>query len=163
MHRLDGAIAASETLKLQHGHHPAADIGVMNDRIGHHRARIAIADHPSVVQHDQTAADPHHLFEIVLDQHHGDAAPVHRGNGLDLPGGLGMVEAGQRFVEQDDPRIDRQSARDLEPLHLAERQRASQLSLGAGQSDLAEDVGRTLILAAPIDCSIARNGLEVRR
>ena len=39
----------------------------------------------------------------------------------------------------------------FEPLHLAERQRAGQLALGAGQSDQGDYIGRTLALAAPID------------
>jgi hypothetical protein len=54
------------------------------------------------------------------------------GNGLDLLRRLGVVETGQRFVEQNHLGIDRQRAGDFEPLHLAERQRARLLALGAG-------------------------------
>src|SRR6185312_11648711 len=87
----------------------------------------------------------------MLDQNHGDTALVHIRNGLDLPGRLGLVEARQWLVEQDDVRLDRKGALELEPLHLAERQRASQLSLRASQSNPAEDFGRALTLAAPFD------------
>ena len=44
-------------------------------------------------KHDQAAADPHHLFQIVLDQHDGDATGMNLGDGLDLLRGLGMIEA----------------------------------------------------------------------
>src|SRR3984957_13447734 len=132
-------------------HHPATDIGVMHDRIGHHLARLAVADYLPVVQYDQAPADSYHLFQIVFDQNHGNALAVHLGDGLDLFRCFGMIESGQRFIKQNDLRIDGERARHFEPLHLAERQRARELALGTSQPDLRENPGGTLVLAAPVD------------
>ena len=104
-----------------------------------------------VIQDNKTAADTHDLFKIMLDQNHRDAASVDIGNGLDLLCGLGVVEAGQRLIQQDHFRIDRKRPRQFEPLQLAERQCTGKLALGTAQSDLVQDIRGPLAFAAPID------------
>ena len=66
------------------GSSSAADIGFVHNRIGHDRLRLAVADHLAVVQHNQPPTVAHDLFEIVLDQNHGNALGVDRADDLDL-------------------------------------------------------------------------------
>src|ERR1700746_1774578 len=95
-------------------HHLAPDIGLMHDRIGDDLVRFAVADDKPVIEHDQAAADAHHLFEIVLDQNHRDAALMNRADGLDLPGSLSVVEASKGLIEEDDLRMDGKGPRQTE-------------------------------------------------
>ena len=82
----------------------------------------------------------------MLNQHDGHALGIHAGDGLDLPRGFGLVEPGERLVEQDDLRIDGECPRHFEPLHLTERQRAGKLAFRAGQADANENLGRAFAL-----------------
>jgi hypothetical protein len=123
----------------------------MHHRIRHHLVRDAVADDPSVVQDDEPAADPHHLFQIVLDQEDRNAMPLYLGNGFDLRRSLGAVKTGERFIEQNDFWFDRQCASDFEPLHLTERQRTCELAFAAGKSDAREDLGSARFLPAPVE------------
>src|SRR5271170_906223 len=97
---------------------PTSDIGLMHDRIGHDRLRGAIADHATLVQHNKSSATAHHLFKIVLDQHHRYALSMHGGDGLYLTSSFGLVEACQRLVEQHDLRVDCERARNFQTFHL---------------------------------------------
>ena len=125
----------------------AADIRLLHDAIGHDVLRDTIADDPTFVKHDQAPAAAHHLFEIMFDQDDGDPLSVHGGNGLDLLRSFGLVESGERLIEQDDLRIDGECARDFEPLHLTKRQRARELAAGPAQADLHQNIGGTFALA----------------
>jgi len=62
-----------------------------------------------------------------------------------------MVEACKRFIKQNDLRLDRQGARNLEPLQLTERQRARESAFAAGEPDARENFGGAFTLLAPID------------
>ena len=76
----------------------------------------------AVVQHDQPPTDAHDLFEIVLDQNHGNALGVDRADDLDLSSGFHVVEPGERLVQQDHA-ADRRRAR--APLRAASAGRAA--------------------------------------
>src|ERR1700730_14531123 len=57
---------------------PRAEISVAHARIRHDLARRPVCNDLSLVEHDQTAAHPQDLREVVLDQHGGDAACIDR-------------------------------------------------------------------------------------
>ena len=63
-----------------------------------------------------------------------------------------LVEARQRLVEQDHPRIDGQRPRHLQPLHLTERQAAGKLALSVPASPTwLQNLGGALALAPAVD------------
>ena len=84
----------------------------------------------------------HHRLHDVLDHHDGDAA---RGDGADHRhhvADLGRVEPGQDLVEQQQPRLDRQRARELQPLAAGDGERRGRLVELRAKADRASDVAR---------------------
>jgi hypothetical protein len=86
----------------------------------------------------------------VLHQHDRHAAPLDLGDGFNLRCSLGVIEARQRLIEQNDLWFDRKRAGDFEALHLTKRQRSRELALGAGKAHPDEDLGGAAVLLRPI-------------
>src|SRR5947209_7262349 len=126
------------------------EIGGTHVRLPHHVARQAVADHAAVRQHDQSAAGADNLLEIVLDEEDRDTVRVDLRDHVDLLGSLGIVEAGERLVEEHDRRVEGERAGDLQPLQLAERQRSGELALAAGEPDLPQDRCGALPFRLPV-------------
>jgi hypothetical protein len=84
--------------------------------------RLAFGQLAPVVEHDDVLRHLHHQLHVVLDQHHGDAA--RRGAAdelLDLVR-LVRVQSRRRLIQQQQPRLGGERARDLEALERAVRQ-----------------------------------------
>ena len=67
-------------------------------------------------QHEHVLGEAHHRLHHVLDHHDGDAAFADRADHRHHVAHLGRIEAGQHLVEQQQLRLDRQRARELQPL-----------------------------------------------
>src|SRR5579863_7048398 len=98
---------------------PTADVCLAYYSISHHFLGRTVANNAAIIEHDEAPARAHHFLKIVLSQHDSDPLCVDVGDCLDLPRSFGLIEPGQRLVEQDDLRIDGKRPRDLEPFHLA--------------------------------------------
>jgi hypothetical protein len=131
--------------------HSTPDICFLNARVGYDRLRGAVADHPTIVEHDQSLAAPQHFLEIMLDQNYGYALCMNGCDSLYLPCSLGLIQTGQRFIEENDVRIKRERAGDFKPFHLTERQRAGELPFGAGKSDADEEGRGAFVLRPPFN------------
>ena len=119
------AVAGLEALDVQRSARStgAPQIGAHHLAIGPHLVGPPVGDDPAEVERDHLVADPHDQIHVMLDEEHRDAAPV--ADGADLVGqpvDLLVVEAGGRFVEEQELRTHGERARQLHPLAHAERQ-----------------------------------------
>ena len=90
----------------------------------HHVLEPSRLQRPPVVQHAQPVAEELGLFEVVRDQHHGDAdlaAKLHELEPEPPPGEL--IDGRERLVEQQDPGVARQRSRERDPLALSSGER----------------------------------------
>ena len=76
---------------------------------------------PEVEHRDPVAALGDHVHD-VLDDHDGLDAVPQRLDDLDELEDLGLHEAGADLVHEQDARLERQRARQLEPLELQQRE-----------------------------------------
>ncbi len=67
-------------------------------------------------QHVDVLGQPHHRLHDVLDHHDGDAAVADGADHRHDVADLGRVEPGQHLVEQQQLRLGRERAGELEPL-----------------------------------------------
>ena len=108
---------------LNHGADPFAAEQRGQFRLETHAWQIALGKHPPAFQHDDVRGEPHHVFELVGDQHHRQcqfvAQPFEVGQQLTA---LGRVDRSQRLIEQQQPRLGQQRAPERDPLPLAARQ-----------------------------------------
>src|SRR5580765_885823 len=74
---------------------PLAEIGLADGGVRHHVVRGAVGDDPALIEHEEPAAHPHDLRQIVLDQHGRNAPGVDAGDDIDLLRRLSMVQPGQ--------------------------------------------------------------------
>ena len=114
-----------------------AEIGAANAGIGADFRRCAGCDRPAAVEDVDALAEVHHQGHVVLD--HQDAAIVFGPDVDDEVAQLvrfGRREAGRRFVEQKEARIDRERAgkADAPLLAVAESGRGTMRLLGQPSS-----------------------------
>ena len=85
-------------------------------------------DDPALRQHTDVLAQAHHRLHHVLDHQDRDAARrgCARTTGIDVAD-LGRVQAGQHLVEQQQPRLGRERAGELQPLAAGDRQARGRL------------------------------------
>ena len=140
-HGGDGAVAHDESRTRREAARPrslqpfGAEIGAADAGIGADFRRRAGCDRPAAVEHVDALAEIHHQRHVVLDHQH--AATV---LGPDVEDelaqlvGLGRGQAGRRFVEQKETRIDRERAgkADAALLAVAETGRRAMRLLGRG-------------------------------
>ena len=81
----------------------------------------ALAEHPAGVQHCDDAREPAHEVHVVLD-HDDRAVPADRLQQVAGLVALLVAHAGDRLVEQQQPRVLHQQHADLQPLLLAVRE-----------------------------------------
>ena len=96
----------------------------------------------------------------MLDQHDGDALRRKRSHQIGHGRGFAAAEAGQRLVEQQELRIERNRAADLQALALAERQRRGDCSRLRRQPDALADRLRLLARRLRERLVRARHGLS---
>src|SRR5690606_17016124 len=83
---------------------------------------LARRQHPPLAQNVRAVADFQRFPHVVVGDEHADAALLQMADqALDLDDGNG-IDAGERFVEQDETRPARERARDLEAPALAARE-----------------------------------------
>ena len=90
--------------------------------------------------------DPHHEPHVVLDEEHGEVEVVAhlRDERAELRDLL-VVEAAGRLVEQQEPRLGRERARELDALQRPERQSGDRPARDIGDADVVEDLERTRV------------------
>ncbi len=129
--------------------------------IGQHRGRIAFRDLAAEIQHHDAVGDIHHHAHVVLDHHHGHAElfveidDVARHVLLFLE-----VHAGHRLVEQDQLRLQRHGAGELDALAQAVGQGAGG---GLAHRLQVEEIDDLLDLAAMLELLAPRAGQPVQR
>ena len=129
--------------------------------IGQHRGRIAFGDLAAEIQHHDAVGNIHHHAHVVLDHHDGHAElfvevdDVARHVLLFLE-----VHAGHRLVEQDQLRLQRHGARELDALAQAVGQGAGG---GLAHRLQVEEIDDLLHLAAMLEFLAPRAGQPVQR
>ena len=107
-----------------------AEVRADDPLVGLDLGRRADRDRHAEVEHEDAVGDLHDHPHVVLDEQHSELAlaaqAAHERGDL---GALGGVHAGDRLVEQHQPRLHRQAARQLDALAVAV---GEQLHLGAG-------------------------------
>ena len=83
-----------------------AEIGLPHFWMGAYLGRAASGDHLTVGHDRQSIGECEHRIHVMLDEQDGTAF-LQAGNQPDHAFSLGLSHAGQRFVEQDHPRIGR--------------------------------------------------------
>ena len=112
----------------------------------------AFGDLLAFVHDDDTVGETHHHLELVLDQQDRQAFGFQFGDQPLHFAGLGRVHAGGRFVEQQQPRLERQRTRDFDTAPVGVGQAVSRL-IDAAAADARRTVpGSPLPLraAAPL-------------
>ena len=97
-----------------------AEIGALHMGIVEHGRRIALGDLAAEVQHHNSVGDIHDHAHVVLDHHDGHAALFVEID--DVAGHVLLffeVHAGHRLIEQDQLRLQRHRARQLDALAQA--------------------------------------------
>ena len=123
--RLDLAVIGPQILDVEHRGHWSLlpEIGLDDIRVGLHLGRRSLGELAAEIQRDDVVGDRHHETHVMLDQQHGDVAVV-----ADAADQVAehvdflVVEAAGGLVEQQDLRLGRQRARQLDALLGAERQ-----------------------------------------
>jgi hypothetical protein len=83
------------------------------------RGPAALGDLLAEVEHRDGVADAHHHVHVVLDEDHGDAVVADLADDGHQLLDVGRGQAGGRLVEQQQLRVERQRARDLQQALLA--------------------------------------------
>ena len=96
------------------------------------------------VEHVHGVADPEHQIGVVLDQDDGAALRRQRGQEAAEGGGLALVEAGARLVEQQHLGIGRQGAGQLDQAGRSGRQRRDRRGCLVAHAHALEEVERRL-------------------
>ena len=94
----------------------AAEIGLDHAFVLDHILRLALRDDMALVEHDHARGERHDHLHDVLDDHERDAHAVDATQQLDRALDLAGCQPRQRLVEQHQPRLQRQHARNLQPL-----------------------------------------------
>ena len=102
-----------------------------------HLVAGAFGDLLALVHDDDAVGELHHHVELVLDQQDGQPLGLQVGDEPLHLGGLGRVHAGGRLVEQQQARLERQRARDLDAAAVGVGQAVGRL-VDARQQPLAE-------------------------
>ena len=174
-HRFDPAVGHFEVFDLEQrfGHSAAprssitassdaprdaaagAEIGLDHGGIVLNLGGRAGCNHAAVVEHGDVVGDGHHHVDVVLDQDDRDAAVREQADQRLETLDLAVREARGRLVEQQEPRLERERARDLEPALVAERQIARLLRRVVGEADEVEQLAR---LRAEARSSLPKRG-----
>ena len=111
-----------------------------------HRLGRTRRDGDAVVEHGDVLADVHHQAHVVLDEQDRHAEAL--AQRLDQPAHrllLGRVHACHRLVEQQQARLGRQRARDLEPALIAVGQALGLLVDAVADAEDLEQLARALV------------------
>ncbi len=105
--------------------------GVLAGHRGHQRVVREFADGAGddvagVAEDGDALADLVHLFEVVRDEHHGDALLAQVAHAVEEALDGRAVELGGRLVEDDEPRAEGERAGDLDQLPLLDAQVAGE-------------------------------------
>ena len=103
----------------------AAEIGLDHRVVAHHGFRRAAGDDVALVEHQHALGQRHDHFHDVLDDDDGDAhvRECARTSAIAACNSVGG-QAGERLVEQHQPRLGREHAGDLETLAAGRAERA---------------------------------------
>ena len=143
-----------------------AHVGVLDDL-----GRRAFGQHPALADDVGAVADAERLAHVVVGDQHADAALLEEADdALDLDH-RDRVDAGERLVEQDEARLRRQRARDLDPPPLAARQRRRRRRRAASRSQVVQQAVEQLLdrgacsgLPSRVELQLrARRGCSPRR
>jgi len=96
-----------------------AEVGVEHRRVLRDGGGRAVGDLLARGHHHHAFAEVHDEAHVVLDQQDGHAFVGQRAHEARELGGLGVVEAGRGLVEDQQRRLQREGAGDLEVLALA--------------------------------------------
>ena len=99
--------------------------------------------------------DGHHHVDVMLDQDDRDAAVRQQADQRLQTLDLAMRQTRRRLVEQQQPWLERERARDLEPALVAERQIARLLRRVVGETDEVEQLARLRAERALLACRSA--------
>ena len=145
-----------------------AEIGLHDARIARDRLRRALRNDAALGQDEHMFGEAHHGLHDMLDHDDGDAAVA---NGVDDRhhiADLGGVEAGQHLVQQQQPRLDRQRACQLQALAAGNRQRRGRPVEQLAQSHRArniagggEGIARTFQIVQPFTTLTVRENIAV--
>src|SRR6185295_462230 len=113
----------------------ASQVGVHDGRIAPDVVRQPVGDLGAEVEHRHAVRERQEEMHVVLDEQHRDAARGDAADDLRQAIELGRREPGGGLVEQDQARLAREGARDLEQPPLAEGKRADVGLRQAGQAD----------------------------
>src|SRR4249920_115757 len=116
------------------------DLGVAD-----HLGRRAVRDLLAGDQHDQALRELHHGAHDVLDEDDGDAALVEPDEQVDDVVDFRLREPGHGLVGDQELRVRRHSARELELAHLHLREVARKLRRLVGERDQLQQLGAALI------------------
>ncbi len=124
----------------------------------HHRHQTRRAEFRAVKCPDigRVAQNGHAIGELINLLHpmayvdDGDPLRLQRGDHPEQFRGLARGEGGRRLVHDDDARVGRERARDLDHLPLAERQRRNACAGGERKAKLLQHRAATLCDLAPI-------------
>ena len=103
---------------------------------------LALGDLLAVVEDDDVVRDAHDHLHVVLHQQDGGAGGGDLGDQVVDLLGLDGVAAGGGLVEEEDARLQRQRAGDLQPLQRAVGERARLLLGGVAEADAVEEAAR---------------------
>src|SRR5580704_5369243 len=110
--------------------------GIADDLVGR-----AVGDLDAGDQHHQPLREPHHGAHDVLDHDDGDAALVEGDQERHDVGDLDLAEARHGLVSDQEPRLRRHGAGELELAHLDLRQVAREPPGLVGEPDQIEEIG----------------------
>jgi hypothetical protein len=120
----------------------AAQVGFDDARIGLHARRRAFGDLLAEVEHGDRVRDRHHDVHVVLDQDDGDAVVADLADDRHQLADVRRRQARGRFVQQQQARVERQRAADLQQALLAVGEVARLFVGQVGQADEIQDRGR---------------------
>src|SRR3974390_787515 len=92
------------------------EVGLYDARICRDRLRRSLRDDAAFGQNQDLLRKAHHGLHHVLDQDDGGAALADGANERQDVGVPGRIDPGDHFVRKKKPRVDRERARQLEPL-----------------------------------------------
>ena len=135
-----------------------AEIGLDHLGIVAHLFARAFRDLLALVHDDDAVGEPHHHFELVLDQEDRQPFGLQLGDEALHLRGLGRVHAGGRLVEQQQARLQRQRAGDLDAAAVGVGEAVGRL-VDPRQQPLAEARENGLhLLAQPFLLSLDAGG-----
>ena len=105
----------------------APEIGFDHRFVPHHRFGRAAGDDMALIEDQHALGQRHDHFHDVLDDDDGDAHFVNAPDQRDGLAQFGRRQAGERLVEQQEPRLGRQHAGDFEALSPGRAERARRL------------------------------------